>query len=440
MARILDKQLRPLAKYASWMLLARVVMVATAFVQMALVKNALGIAALGMFAIIRTYVGFVQTVLNVRVWEVTTKYLAEALVKKEPTRFAGMLKLSYIVAVSVAVVGTAVALLLGPWACLHVLKKEIEISLVAVFAIGAMFVTINDCGQAVLRVLDHYKLLAAWLTATAVVRVSLVAAALSWHGTLMAVLIALLVTALVGGTSMALLAVGATRKRIGSLGGSPREYRGQYREIAVFLAHLNMGNMWGAVVRHLDVLILTRYWGEVEVGYFWIAKRFVRLFGMITDPIYQTLFPELTKLWAKGNVESYMRLVRKLTILLGAGALVAGAVFFAVAPLVVELVFGADALPAAGAIRIMVWGAVIAIAFIWARPSVIAVGKPSITNIAGFIAAAIFVAVTFLTVPAYGLLASATASLIPYVVGHVIVLGGLALHLRQHPRERESLP
>ena len=68
MARILDKQLRPLAKYASWMLLARVVMVATAFVQMALVKNALGIAALGMFAIIRTYVGFVQTVLNVRVW------------------------------------------------------------------------------------------------------------------------------------------------------------------------------------------------------------------------------------------------------------------------------------------------------------------------------------------------------------------------------------
>jgi len=436
--RVVDKQFKTVIRNSGWLLVGDVGSGILGLAQTILLGRILGAEQFGLLALIIAYVSIVNQFVDFRVWEMATKYLSDFWVKEDRERTLATVKLSYLIDLLSGIVAFLVVILGLPLVSRFVFSEPVAGELVVLFAFSLLFATVNGTGQAILRVFDKFQWLAAWRVAVSTVKLVLVTSALLAGFGLGGVLIAYSASALAGGLGLLYLSIKVVKALVGVRRASVSLLKGRYKEIALFLMHTNMGTFWGAIIRNLDVMLLGYFWGTTEVGYFKMAKTFVSQLAMITNPLYDSLFPELTKMWAAGDISAYNRFIRKLTIVSGTLIIVAALVFSVVAPWIVNLTVGEDFLPAVAAIRVMVWGIVIAVTFVWARPTVIAIGKPQIGNLAGGIGVVLYVAISLIIVPLWSYLGTATMFLLPYVVGHIIVAGGYFLHLRDCGKAHQS--
>jgi O-antigen/teichoic acid export membrane protein len=212
--------------------------------------------------------------------------------------------------------------------------------------------------------------------------------------------------------------------------------RNRFREIGWFLFHTNVSAFWGMFIRQFDVLILGHFRSATEVAYFRMAKNFVQFVGRIHDPLYNSIFPEITKLWALGDVRNFNRFLESLTIITGSIFLPIALGMFFLCGVVVNSTVGSEFAPSVLAIQIMVWGMGVGCVFTWVRPTIIAIGKPVVGNVAGMICAVFFIIFSLFIVFLFGYIGSAIAFLIPYILGHIIVIGYYFRYLSRKKYER----
>ena len=90
---------------------------------------------------------------------------------------------------------------------------------------------------------------------------------------------------------------------------------------------------------------------------------------------------------------------------------------------------GPEFVPAALAVRIMIWGYLIGFIFTWVRPTIIAIGKPSLGNLAGLVTAAVVLSLSILLIPKYGYIASSGMWILAFIIGNTMLIGGYICHL-----------
>jgi O-antigen/teichoic acid export membrane protein len=300
---------------------------------------------------------------------------------------------------------------------------------VALYALGLLFATVDGTGLGVLRVFDKFMELSLWQIGVALLKFLLVVAALLMGWQLEGVLVAFAVTALAGALGLLYLVgktvkatLGARRARIGVL-------RESYKELAHSLFHISVGSFWGTISRNLDVLLLGWMHNSTQVGYYKMAKTFVLQLALVTDPLYYALFPELTKMWARGNVGAYNRFIKNVTLVAGA-VMVAGALVFSLlAPWFVTWTVGEAFLPSVPAMRIMVWGVVIAVALVWNRPTIIAIGKPQTGHLISLTKLGVYLLASWITVPRWGYIGTSWVFVLSYVYVHAGLTWGYLWHL-----------
>ena len=434
-----DALFQRLLKNSSYLFSANVITSGLGFVQSIIVARALGVSHYGVLALVTTYVATIRQLVDFRVWETVIKYVSEFWVQGDTARAMATVKLAYWIDFLTGVLAFGIAVLGAPLAA-KFLHQPLLTELAWIVALSSLFATINGTSSAILRVFDRFKWISIGEVVGGGVSLGLVGLMVLLGYGLRGIVMASVMTALVVTAVFSFFSLKVIRSNMWHVRreGKISLLRARFREMAWFLFHTNLSAFWGMIIRRFDILILGHFRSSTEVGYFKLAKNFVSLIAKIHDPLYNSIFPEISKLWALGDVKKFNRFLKKLTLITSSIFIPLALGMFLLSGLVIRWTVGTQFAPAALAIRIMIWGITIGCVFTWARPTVIAIGMPVLGNIAGAVGAITVLILAFALVPSYGYVASSSLAVLNYIVGNLILIGGYTHHLHRNKHADKS--
>jgi O-antigen/teichoic acid export membrane protein len=378
------------------------------FLQAVVLGRALGVEGYGLLAVVMAVVTTVNQILDVRMWETVTKFVGEDHARGDHGRARAMVKMAYLVDGTTGILAFIMVLILAPWLAERFLHQRQAAPELCLFAGALLAGTVNDSSMALLRVFDRFRWLTLERIASAAVRfVTLAIVALTTHG-LRPVLTAYIGVEFARGLALAVMGLRAARTE---LQGPGPDHLGLVRSRMGEFWHFTLNNsataLLALVTRQLDILLLTLYHPAREVGLYRMAKNFGLLIFKLSDPFYHAIYPELVRLAATAGAIDLRRFIVRcmriiLTVLLPAGILcILGA------DLVLRLAVGPEFAAAAWPLRFVVAGSLIHAAFLWARPLVLATGRPhwsTVAHVGGVVTLALG---SLALVPSLGALGSA---------------------------------
>jgi O-antigen/teichoic acid export membrane protein len=96
------------------------------------------------------------------------------------------------------------------------------------------------------------------------------------------------------------------------------------------------------VSRQIDVVLIGRMLGAEAVAVYRVAKEVANVAGRLVDPVYQAIFPELSKVLGSQQAEFAGPLVRKLMVKLLLAAIVLYSLFLFFGDIGIRLAFGSE--------------------------------------------------------------------------------------------------
>jgi len=423
---------RRLFKNSSYLLFSTVVTSVLGLVQAIIVARSLGVSNYGLLALVTAYVATIKQLVDFRVWETVIKYLSEFWVNGDKARAMATVKLAYWIDSLTGILAFGIIVLGAPSAA-RLLHQPMLSELAWILALSSVFATINGTSNAILRVFNRFKWIAIQQIVQGMVSLGLVLLVVALGYGLKGIVAAYVLTAFIGALILTSFSLKVIHQNMWNVRREGRIslLRDRYRELGWFLFHTNMSAFWGMLVRRFDVLILGYFGTTVDVGYFKLAKNFVTVLAKLHDPIYNSVFPEISKLWALGDVREFNRFLKKLTLIMGSIFVPLGLGVFFLCGLVIRWTVGPDFAPAALAVQIMVWGVTIRCVLMGARPTIIAIGRPEIGHLAIGTGAILYLGLSIIVVPLWGYLGTATMSLIPGIVANAIMLGVYVLSMQK---------
>ncbi len=364
----------------------------------------------------------VNQLTDFRVWETATKYVAEFWVKEDKPRALATVKLCYLIDALTGIVAFFIVVWTARLAANWILRQPGVADLVILYAVTLLFATVNGTSTAILRVFNKFSWLTLNSTSLALVKFLLVVSVVSLERGLRGIIIAYIVGEFIEGLTTTALSLRVIRATLWEAKGEAAIslLRGRSKEIGKFLLNTNL-NALLKMVRNLDVMTVGYLRSPIEVGYYRVAKDSMNLLALTSDPIYFAIYPELARIWASKDKETFKAFIRGVTVFMGAvfWPLLGGVFVFA--PSIIEWTVGKDFLPASNAIRIMVW-MLASLPLIWAGPALLAMDRADLAFRVGLLTTIIMVVSLLLLVPFLGYIGAALAFLIYYLSWIVVVI------------------
>jgi O-antigen/teichoic acid export membrane protein len=370
---------------SSWLLIANLGASGIHFLQSLLVARWLGAEQFGVLTLVLTYNALVNGVIDLRMWETVTRYVAKFWTRQDLPRTLATIKVCYLIDAATGLLGLLVMWLITPWLATNFPDPAQATFWLRLYSLAFLAATLNLTSQAILRVFDHFSWLA-WQTlgATAIQALGVFLLFLWDQLTIGALLVVLIVSELLG----ALLLLGITLNVIRThlplpLGSAPlRLLQGTYGELGQFLLGSNLTALLKTSGGYLEIPVLAHFASPAQVGYYKLAKSMVALISRIGEPFYQAIYPELAKAWSAQQRSLFFELIRKTSFLLVGLTSVIILPLMGLAPWIIQWTAGPDYLPAVDALRILAVAIGLQFIFNWLHPAALAIGRPSISNLA----------------------------------------------------------
>ncbi|HXE99968.1 MAG TPA: oligosaccharide flippase family protein [Solirubrobacterales bacterium] len=331
--------------------------------QIALIAHVLGLDQYGRFAVVVAFVMLVTAFFDVRVGVAATTLGAREL--QDPRRSAGIFQLSYLIdavtGVLAFVVVVALSFAVGPG-----LVGGNGTLLIVLFAIGVLASTLEDSSLAVLRLLDRFRLVAAYTVGLEAARVALVAGALLFSEGLVPVILALVAQKMLVMVVQVATAASSFRAAMGRplLRKSALDaVTDKRRQMINTVLHTNVVSYARLAQTQLPTVVIGAISGTAQAGLYRIGMAAAAAVGRLADPAYAALLPRVSRLFAAGRQDSVKRLIERASLISVPVMIVALAVVVLLRDPILQLLGGqaaTDAAPvlAAGAVAFAINGAV----------------------------------------------------------------------------------
>jgi O-antigen/teichoic acid export membrane protein len=186
------------------------------------------------------------------------------------------------------------------------------------------------------------------------------------------------------------------------------------------------------ISREADELIIAWLAGPASLGLFKVAKQFSRVLPMLTDPLYQSIYPELSRAWAAAKPRQLLGLVKRSTLLVSIPAIGGWLAFVVLGKDLIRLTVGEAYSEAYLPAVIYMLALTIAVMAFCLQPLMLAIGKPRYSLVANVIATMVYLAMLGPATTAFGIEGSAACYVVYFCVWVGIVLRVLATIAANH--------
>jgi O-antigen/teichoic acid export membrane protein len=367
-----------------------------------LLARALGPSDYGRYALITATVTIVYQVIDVRIWEATTRFAGDYLARGERLRARAVMELSLPVNLAGGLLATALLALFASLIAKHIVKDPGLAGAVMIFAGVAPFVAMQTASTAVFRIFDRLARLAVLTTLVPAVRLIGVAVALALDGGIEAILVASLAAEATGGLVYALLARREISSRIPTGVGTRRRLasiRPELSRMGRFLAASNATGSLRLLNQQLDVVLAGVLATPAVAGMLKVAHTFTTPLTLLGRPFFQAIYPDLVRDFARRRFREVEALLRPATAAMLLFLAPAAVAIAATAPILVSLLVGEGFDQAPLTIVPLIAGALINAVLFWPYPAALALGMQLVSLRALAIATAAQVALLLALVP-----------------------------------------
>lgn len=401
---------------SGWLIGAYVLAFGFAFVQNVVLARSLEPAGFGVLAVVISLVTFVQLLLGSRVWEAATKFVVEFLEREDADRATATVKLCLLVDAMGAVVGTLLLLAAAEWAA-RVFAIPSAASAIRLYSLSILVAIPVATSQALVRIADRFRWLAAQAVSENVVRLVLVATVLVLVGSELESIVAAYLVA--GAVSAATLWwLGWRARRVLGLAPWARAplslLREDRRRILGFLLYSNLSGTARLVTGRVDVLIVGWLTDPASVGVYRLARTVADPLAGIATPVSQAVFPEISKLVHRRDLTTLRALTSRIRRLGTAVVLPVCLVTTLLAGWAIPLMFGPSFTEAVPLTRIMVWQ-LVWVPFVWLPGLLLSLGRARTVAAIAAVDAATYLLLLLFLVPPFGAVGAAWATLLRFV-------------------------
>ena len=131
-----------------------------------------------------------------------------------------------------------------------------------------------------------------------------------------------------------------------------RDISTQHPGIWEFVLTTNLNSSIRLGSRELDTMLVGGFVGVEGAGLYKIAKQIAAIPAMLSDPLYQVIYPDLSRLWARGEIKTFKQLLLRSGLVAGGGATVIWLGVVLLGSFFIQIVFGAEFVPAQ---PVLVW-------------------------------------------------------------------------------------
>lgn len=306
-----------LGRNIAYLFSANAIVAAIGLLTLALTARALGPAGLGAVALVEAFVRAVGRCVQMEPWQAIVRYGATCLERGERSEFLRLVKFGLVVDAVGSLIGTAVAIAMAQLAgvlfgldATHTLQASV---------CALMLLASFSSPMAVLRLLDRFDLIARLSVCFAVSRLALSAMAWASGGGVWAFILVLMLSSVVEGLVPLWMSLKTLRGK-----GFPRVWstslkgvREAHPGLFAFVFNSNISLIARDSTHRFDTLIVGALLGTTALGYFQIAKRVGLAALRFGRPLQQVVYPEIARIWARGDLRRFRSVVLRVNTALG---------------------------------------------------------------------------------------------------------------------------
>lgn len=384
---------------------------------LALMVRLLGPTSYGIFVLITTYVTIIDSLISFKSWQAMIKYGAEALESEDREGFKGITKFCMVLDASTAAIGAIIAVGIATLVGDYLSWSSETIWMVTLYSVVILF-NLSGAPTGLLRLFNKYRLFSTYQIIVALIKLIGISILFIAGASLTQVILFWLGANIF--SQLLFLGIGWWQLHIhgyfGTWRASLRAVTENHPDIIGFVFTTNINSSLKVVATELDILIVGALTGAAGAGLYKVAKQVAAIPAMITDPLYHAIYPDLSRLWAKGEIGPFKRLMFRASMAAGALAIVIWLGFIVLGELFIRLLFGPEFVAAQPVLVVYMLAMVIAIFGLPLQPAMLAMGRPK-TSLNVFIASTIFYfIILFPLINYFGVVGAAIAYVLDYVV------------------------
>lgn len=377
----------------------------------------LGPAGSGLIRIVISYASTVNSIFSFRMSELVVRYGGEYLEKGEKDKASALIKSAGWTEGLVSVLAFLVVALTAGLAEQYVAKTPNTALLFTIFSLGLLANFNTETSTGILQVTGRIKLQGTINLIQSIVTTIIIGAAFIWNGSLEIILIAYLVSKIILGLGMFLVAQVQLRRVLGrGWWKQPFSTLSNTRELVRFAVSSNISATIIKIFRESEPVWVGFFLSTEAVGYYGLAYQIVGFLAIPADPLISSVYPELNRLavqkaWSR--LKDFLRKVTSLALAYNL-ALALGLVFFGNWAIII--LGGKEFLPAYPALIALLVGITFNYILFWNRPLLLSLGLPTFPIRVTLIVGLIKIALAFVFVPRYGIVAAGALLSFYYII------------------------
>jgi O-antigen/teichoic acid export membrane protein len=386
----------------------------------------LGPAGFGLIAIIVQFASTVNSIFSFRMSELVVKYGGEYLNQDDKKSASALIKLASLTEAFVSLLAFFVVLVTATLAENYLAKTNDVAWMFTVYAIGLLANFNTETSTGILQITDKIKLQGTINLIQSVLTTIVIAGAFFFHGSITTVLIAYLIGKSILGLGLFIAAQIQLRKKLDS-GWTRTPISGltNLKEIIRFAFSSNISATIIKVFRESELIWVGLFLDTSAVGYYKVAYTITHFLAIPADPLIATTFPEINRLAvgkAWGKLKSFLR---KITAFSFAYNIFLGLCLILFGRWIISIYSGDKYLNAYPALVALTIGLVFNYILFWNRPLLLALGLPEFPVYVTLIVGLIKLALSFVLVQNYGIVAAGALLSFYYIasVGIMVIRG-----------------
>jgi O-antigen/teichoic acid export membrane protein len=316
---------------------------------LAIFTHSQGVVVFGYYVLFLTFIEIIDRIFNLQTWQAFIKYATDFQVKNEVHNTMMLLKYSFFVDLISLMAAVLVALVLSSYAMEFFDIPQGYYHLLLLMSLTIFFRT-TEISTGVFRLFDEFKIQAkitVYASAIKLIFFSIIALITpSFEAFVYATVLSQFITMMMKFFYAKRILNKNDIKLIGIINKKINIPLMKELKIFSFIVYNNFDVAVRMISRQLDVVILGKLYGAEMVGIYKIAKEIANLMAKLTEPVYQAVYPEFSKMLARNKKLEAKEMAKKISLYAGLIGIMSYILFIFFGEWVIIVLFGKDFLEA----------------------------------------------------------------------------------------------